>query len=228
MLLFALVLLAGCNLSVGQKNTNQIIAPSGYFDQPAVFNFSASGNLAKNNPGQKPDVWYLVYEEPGAPGLTVELQFDNNSSCITSTTTVPCATIMSNDYFQSGEKVSIKGTKKDSVVLVSELTVSNAPATSGAKTITLDNNNTAIKLKVGGTFLLNLGATYNWNVQIDNQNVVSREVNILVINGAQGIYRAKESGKAVLSAVGDPLCRQSNPACAAPSLLFKLNIEVIN
>jgi hypothetical protein len=94
------------------------------------------------------------------------------------------------------------------------------------KTITLDDDQKTITLQVDETVLLNLGEGYDWNISIDDQMVISREVNVMVIRGAQGIYRAHTPGRATLTAVGDPLCRKSVPACGAPSRLFRLNVVV--
>jgi hypothetical protein len=93
--------------------------------------------------------------------------------------------------------------------------------------ITLDNNNQLITLHPGETFLLKLGdEVYQWDIQIDNQAVISRVKNIAVIRGAQGVYEALQAGTALLTANGDPLCRQSKPACAMPSVHFALHVEV--
>ncbi|MGB8215841.1 MAG: hypothetical protein WCE94_00915 [Candidatus Methanoperedens sp.] len=95
-----------------------------------------------------------------------------------------------------------------------------------ARTITLDDDQKTITLQVDETFLLNLGEGYDWNISIDDQTIISREVNVMVIRGAQGIYRAHKPGSATLTAVGDPLCRKSIPACGAPSRLFRLSVVV--
>lgn len=65
----------------------QSSAPEG--DQAAIpppppeplLDFIALGHLVKNNPGLKPDIWYLVYERPGEPALYAELLFTENSEC---------------------------------------------------------------------------------------------------------------------------------------------------
>jgi len=90
--------------------------------------------------------------------------------------------------------------------------------------VTLEQNNQEISLKKGERFLLKLGNNYNWNIDINNQNIVSRVINIMVINGAQGVYEAHNTGTATLTAQGDPLCLNSIPRCAMPSILFKINI----
>jgi hypothetical protein len=93
-------------------------------------------------------------------------------------------------------------------------------------TITLANNEQTLALKVGGRFLLDLGAGFDWNIQIGDSSIVSRVPNIMVIKGAQGIYEARTTGSTTLTATGDPLCRKAVPQCAAPSRLFTLNIQV--
>jgi len=93
-------------------------------------------------------------------------------------------------------------------------------------TITQENNSQTIELNVGDTFLLKLGEEYMWNVEIDNEDVVSRVKNIAVIRGAQGVYEAKMPGSVTLSAVGDLPCREEVPPCAAPTILFKIQINV--
>lgn len=92
--------------------------------------------------------------------------------------------------------------------------------------VTQENNNQTIELKTGESFLLKLGEEHNWNIEIDNNDVVSRVKNIAVIRGAQGIYEAKMPGSATMSAVGEPLCREEVLPCGAPTVLFKIQINV--
>src|SRR3989337_659694 len=71
-----------------------------------------------------------------------------------------------------------------------------------------------------------LGEEHMWNVEIDNDDIVSRVKNIAAIRGAQGVYEAKMPGSATLSASGDLPCREEVPPCAAPTILFKIQINV--
>jgi hypothetical protein len=94
------------------------------------------------------------------------------------------------------------------------------------KTITLEDNGKSIDIKKGERFLLKLGSTWNWNVQIDNQTVASRVVNIMVVKDAQGVYEVHNAGNATITGVGDPWCHTSSPPCEIHSILFKANIIV--
>jgi hypothetical protein len=100
------------------------------------------------------------------------------------------------------------------------------PAADGQKIITLEDQSKTINLAVGESFLLKLGEEYTWEVNISNQDVLSRVKNIAVVRGAQGIYTAHQAGTVTLSATGDPQCRQSKPPCAMPSIQFEITIIV--
>jgi hypothetical protein len=93
--------------------------------------------------------------------------------------------------------------------------------------ITLADNGETFTLHSGDSFLLNLGMDeFDWTVDIDNQNVLSRVEGVMVIRGAQGVYEANRLGQAMLIATGNPLCRKSVPACAMPSIMFRITVIV--
>lgn len=94
------------------------------------------------------------------------------------------------------------------------------------RTVTLEDNGATLILTPGDRFLLELGDQYNWTVTVADPSVVSRVVNITVVKGAQGVYQALKAGNTMLTATGDPLCRQSTPPCELPSILFTLQIVV--
>ena len=105
-------------------------------------------------------------------------------------------------------------------------TIQTSGGDTTGKIITLADNGKSITLHTGESFLLKLGEMYNWDIQMDNQTVASRAMNIMVVRGAQGVYDAHNPGQAILTGTGDPLCRSSVPACMMPSILFKLNVTV--
>ncbi len=97
----------------------------------------------------------------------------------------------------------------------------------GGQVVTLADQGKTIHLKVGESFLLKLGSdTYNWQVNISDQNVVSLVKGVMVIRGAQGLFEGRQPGTATLTATGDPQCRQSTPPCMLPSIMFQVNIVV--
>ena len=104
--------------------------------------------------------------------------------------------------------------------------VAAPPAGPAKPPITLADNGRTIDLAVGDRVLLQLGDAYIWTVQIADPAVLSRVVNITVVNGAQGVYEAKQPGTTTLTAAGDPACRQVQPPCAQPSRLFRVQVRV--
>jgi hypothetical protein len=91
-------------------------------------------------------------------------------------------------------------------------------------TVTLAQNNQTITLQPGQRFLLDLGDTMRWTVNVDQQAVVSRVIGITVIKGAQGVYQAGQTGQAVLNAVGLPVCGKG--PCSMLALDFSVTITV--
>jgi hypothetical protein len=100
------------------------------------------------------------------------------------------------------------------------------PAPGESRIITLNDRGSTIPLKVGDQFLLKLGEGFEWSINISDLSVISRVPNILVVKGAQGVFVAHQPGKVTLSAAGDPLCRQSKPACGMPSIAFEVTLVV--
>lgn len=63
-------------------------------------------------------------------------------------------------------------------------------------------------------------------MEVDDQNVLSLEIGVMVIKGAQGIYRANTPGTAIPTAYGNPKCVQSTPPCLMPSVMFRITLIV--
>jgi hypothetical protein len=100
------------------------------------------------------------------------------------------------------------------------------PGASDTLEITLADNGKTLTFHPGERFLLKLGEAYNWDIQPFDQTIVARVKNVMVIRGAQGLYDVLKTGQIELSATGDPTCRSAKPACAMPSILFKVTIVV--
>lgn len=94
------------------------------------------------------------------------------------------------------------------------------------KIITPEDNDRLIDIKKGESFIVKLDSGYGWRISIDNQTVVDSDYSDIRYSGSQGVYRALNSGQAILTGVGDPLCLSLDPPCMSPSILFQLNINV--
>lgn len=94
----------------------------------------------------------------------------------------------------------------------------------GTPEVTLADNGGTLYLASGQLLLLNLGEAWNWQVSVDNPDVLSRAGDMAAPAGSQGYYRANGPGQAALTAAGDPRCR---PQCGMPSVLFRLTVVVV-
>ncbi len=84
-------------------------------------NFVEAGTVVINNPGLKPGVPYLLYENPGEPAVTKELVFDALSACVLlEVGTVPCETVDASLDLH-GKRVIVEGNEADGVLLVRKL-----------------------------------------------------------------------------------------------------------
>lgn len=99
-------------------------------------------------------------------------------------------------------------------------------ANTGTRTITQSDNGATITLQVGERFLLDLGDSLDWQVEIDDPTIVSRVPGILTVKGSQGLFQANKAGQTALAARGDAPCRKAQPACMTPTFLFRLQIVV--
>lgn len=94
------------------------------------------------------------------------------------------------------------------------------------KIITPEDNDKLIDIKKGESFVVKLDSGYDWRISIDNQTVADSDYSDIRYSGSQGVYRAHNSGQAILTGVGDPSCLSLEPPCMSPSILFQLNINV--
>jgi len=100
------------------------------------------------------------------------------------------------------------------------------PPLSTTRDVTLADDGQTLTFQVGQSFLLFLGNNYKWSATAGDPAVVSHVPNVFVIPGSQGLYQARRPGHTTLTASGDPACRQAQPPCAAPSMVFSVQIVV--
>ena len=105
-------------------------------------------------------------------------------------------------------------------------TPTSTPIPSTQRTITLADNGQTIPLAVGDRFLLDLGGTYIWKVQIADPSVIAQLPTPLSPINSQGLFEAVAPGTTTLTAFGDPPCRSLQPPCGLPSLVFRLTLVV--
>jgi len=92
--------------------------------------------------------------------------------------------------------------------------------------VTLDDVGRTVVLRIGQNFLLELGEDYTWDIEIEPATIVSKNMKITPQANDQGVFIARKRGKAVLMAVGEPSCRQSQPPCGRPNVLFQVTVVV--
>ena len=130
---------------------------------------------------------------------------------------------------QSGPTVAPTPAPTATLSLTAARPSATPTAPPGSTIVTLADNGQTITMRVGERFLLNLGGgieTYDWQAVPADPSVVSRVPNVLTIRGSQGLYEAHRPGQTELTATGDPICRQSQPSCAAPSRRFSVDVAV--
>lgn len=84
-----------------------------------VENFHVTGTLVRNNPGLKPDVWYIIYEQPGTPALSLELRFTDTSICLLSGMQTDCQTIS----VKNGRRAEVWGIKEENMLTATRLEI---------------------------------------------------------------------------------------------------------
>ncbi len=100
------------------------------------------------------------------------------------------------------------------------------PPLSTTRNVTLADKDQTLTFQVGQSFLLFLGNDYTWNATAGDPAVVGRMSDVFVIPGSQGLFQARQPGHTTLTATGDPACRQEQPPCAVPSMVFDVQIVV--
>lgn len=96
----------------------------------------------------------------------------------------------------------------------------------GGLVITLDHVGQTIDMIPGQGFLLRLGDEYAWTVSIEPAELLTINRKITPELTEQGVYIARKKGKAYLSAIGVPGCKQLSPPCSRPNVLYRLMINI--
>jgi hypothetical protein len=126
-----------------------------------------------------------------------------------------------NEYFiPYGDRIVMISTDRpnDGIVQSILMTIQFTASSSTTYEATIMDNGKAFNLKVGDTLKLNLDPAYDWStVSVSNTSVI-------VVT--QGIYQARASGTATMTATGNPKCLNSTPPCGMPSIMFTITVIV--
>jgi hypothetical protein len=129
--LMALVLvLGGCSgssddtpdASATAAPTSTVTPGGGAATGTARPSIARTGVLVRDNPGMPPGRWFLLYEEPGAPALTLELAITSATRCLEDTKVARC------DALIPGTRVRVDGTLDGDRLAVTILEVLEAPS----------------------------------------------------------------------------------------------------
>ncbi len=115
LLLFVFAALAGTAYYFLTANDSSDLSREGNLYPSPADNFEEAGNIVINNPGMQENVWYLVYDSPGAPGSSVKLSFGEESLC----GGMPCSEVL--EEYLAGARAEVKGYKEGEAVKVSDL-----------------------------------------------------------------------------------------------------------
>jgi hypothetical protein len=131
-----------------QWNRTQMNIPSTSTSTPGQSGTTVqiSGNLVRNNPGMKENAWFLVYDEPGAPGLKAELVFENGSECLRGQTGMNCKEL----DLPNGTHVTALGQRTDGQVVVKTLNI-ESPEEAVRITSPFQNDRVVSPLQIKGS-----------------------------------------------------------------------------
>lgn len=144
----------------------------------------------------------------GAQAATLEQAIDTNGNGIIDDAEIMAAV----HYWITGQLVPTSGGQiidDQEVLKLVALWTTDSPI-SGSRTLTLDDNGQTIQLHVGERFLLKLDSNdtkyySDWTVTIADPTIVSLVPGVLVIQGAQGLYEARQEGQTMLTAMAQPI-----------------------
>jgi hypothetical protein len=102
----------------------------------------------------------------------------------------------------------------------------NSPDAAMPQDVTLAEDGGSITVTVGQSLLVDLGSDYTWLVTPSDPSVISREKDVTVMSGAQGVYMADKAGTITLTARGNPVCRTAQNPCKTPDRIFRVQVMV--
>ena len=95
------------------------------------------------------------------------------------------------------------------------------------RTVTIEDGDKTIELKVGERFLLVLKKDiFVWETTVQDTTILKKVTDVEIIAGAQGLFEAQRAGQTKLDSLGEFPCAKTFPPCHLPSISFQVNISV--
>jgi len=96
----------------------------------------------------------------------------------------------------------------------------------GGLMVTLDYAGDTLTILNIQAFILQLGDRFIWTVKVEPPDRLTLNRKITPEPGEQGVYVARNKGHAIISAIGEPVCRQQEPPCNYPDVFFQMIVEI--
>jgi hypothetical protein len=133
-------------------------------------NFSERGNLTLEE-----DDWFFVYEKPGSPALSVELNFKDYSLCFYGETEKDCSEI-----FEAGDRVEIEGNRLNGVVEVISIKRLEEESDSGMQNVNLYYYNPELDKDEDGNILCSDEGLVPVSVTLPRENIIENTIQLLI------------------------------------------------
>jgi spore germination protein GerM len=141
-------------------------------------NFSEEGNITRDS--EESD-WVFVYEEPGAPGLNVDLEFGDYSACFQEETEKNCSEM----NFKVGDRVKVEGEKIENMVKVVSLKKEEKEdeendEESGMQTVKIYYYNSELDKDEDGNILCSSQGLVGVDATLPKKDIIESSIQLLI------------------------------------------------
>jgi len=106
-------------LELGINNSETSPTPTATPIADKSVNFNHVGNFHMSDPKLKPNEFYLIYETPGSPAMSVRLYFDTKTMCQDPISIESCP----RPVFPDGARITVQGTQIKNYVIVKKIII---------------------------------------------------------------------------------------------------------
>ncbi len=100
------------------------------------------------------------------------------------------------------------------------------PPGDGLAVVTLGEQGRTALLNSGDRLVLTLGDGYIWTLRVSGVEVLVPLATSMLPPGTQAVFQARKEGKAIVGAVGQPICRPGWTHCSTVVVQFQLTVIV--